>query len=94
MGTVFTDEATRRQLLADGTLKPGSKEGSYDLTGIEFGGKRYPGVDHMDVQTTPFPAASAIGIDEPTIVTIGYGFLRQYKTVWDYRLKRIYLLAR
>ncbi|WP_130736067.1 hypothetical protein [Flavobacterium sp. J27] len=32
------------------------------------------------------------GITEPNLMTIGYRFLMEYKTVWDYHNKKIYIL--
>jgi hypothetical protein len=93
-GAIFTDEASKARLLTTGVLKAGRDDGSYDLDSIDLGDHHLPGVKGVEVSTDPFPPASAIGTTTRTVVTIGYGFLRQYKTVWDYREKRIYLLAR
>ena len=35
---------------------------------------------------------NALGITEPNLMTIGYRFFSQYKTVWDYDKKKIYIL--
>jgi hypothetical protein len=34
-----------------------------------------------------------IGISEPNTLTLGYGFLSRYKTVWDFDNRLLYLLA-
>jgi hypothetical protein len=39
-------------------------------------------------------ANNAIGITETNSLTLGYSFLNQYKTVWDFGSKKIYVLKR
>lgn len=43
-------------------------------------------------QTLPF--RKAIGITESNYMSIGYRFFDQYKTVWDYEGKKIYILEK
>lgn len=50
--------------------------------------------ERMEVEEGPAPAAKSIGITEDTKLSLGYALLRQYKLVRDFRLERIYLLAR
>tara|TARA_R110002020_G_scaffold155391_1_gene336396 strand:+ start:12049 stop:13002 length:954 start_codon:yes stop_codon:yes gene_type:complete len=38
------------------------------------------------------PVRKALGITEDTVLTFAYRFLVQYKTVWDYKRKKIYVL--
>lgn len=52
-----------------------------DLKGIEF-------ANLEDTQIV----RNALGITEPNILDIGYRFFSQYKTVWDYTNKKIYIL--
>ncbi|TCP64617.1 hypothetical protein [Sphingomonas sp. PP-CE-1G-424] len=94
-GTLFTSEVGKRRLLTEGRLTPSrTKPGTFDLHGLRIGGHVMPDVPAIAVETTPFAAAAPIGLTEPDILTIGYGLLRQYKTVWDYRQHHIYLLER
>lgn len=94
-GTLFTSDAKKQRMLEDGRLSPSrEKPGSFDLHGLQINGDPTTDIRGIDVEEGPFPAAAPIGITEPDILTIGYGFLRQYKTMWDYRSRRIYLLAR
>lgn len=94
-GTLFTSNANRQRLLKDGRLRPSrGKPGSFDLHGLALDGRTTIDIPGIDVAEGPFAAAAPIGIDEPDVLTIGYGLLRQYRTVWDYRSRRIYLLPR
>jgi len=40
------------------------------------------------------PVRKGLQITEPNYISFGYRFLDQYKTVWDYEEKKIYILAR
>lgn len=93
-GSLFTDAAGKAALLRSRHLTVSSgKGGAYDLAGLELAGQSLPVISAVEVETARSPAAAPIGINEPHLVTIGYGLLRQYKTVWDYRCRRIYLLV-
>lgn len=93
-GSLFTDAAGKAALLRSRHLTVSSdKGGAYDLAGLELAGHSLPVISAVEVETARSPAAAPIGISEPHLLTIGYGLLRQYKTVWDHRRRRIYLLA-
>lgn len=92
-GTLFTDEQTKALLVKEGTLS-NERDAAFDLNGLAMDGKSLPNIAKITVSTSAFPASEPIGIVEKNILTIGYGFLSQYKTVWDYRSHTIYLLAR
>lgn len=93
-GTLYTSEAEKAQLLHNGQLKPSATDAdSFDLSGLRIGGHDMPTITGISVETTRFAAAAPIGLNEPSILTIGYGFLQHYKTVWDYRQHNIYLLT-
>jgi len=49
------------------------------------------GVESSTVEGTQV-IRKELGITEPNLMTIGYRFLSQYKTVWDYAQKKIYIL--
>ena len=61
---------------------------------IVLGGKfktALKGIEHSDLKGTQV-SRKELEIVEPNLMTIGYRFLSQYKTVWDYALKKIYIL--
>ena len=94
-GALYTNAKTKALLIAAGSLTSSSKnDGSFDLKDVVIGGRDFPGIKNMDVNVSVFPAAAPIGLKEDNILSIGYGFLSQYKTVWDYQRRYIYLLAR
>lgn len=49
------------------------------------------GVESSTLEDTQVIRKEA-GVTEPNLLTIGYRFLLQYKTVWDYDKKKIYIL--
>ena len=49
------------------------------------------GVELTDLEDTQI-IRKALGIVEPNIIDIGYRFFAQYKTVWDYDKRKIYIL--
>ena len=65
---------------------------SYGRPTDDLGGTPVADIPGLDVSTAPFAAAEPLGLKETTILSIGYGLLRRYKTVWDFRRGRIYLL--
>jgi len=92
-GAIYTNAATWHRLTAEGHLKPSLHDkDEFDLSGLRFRGGIMASIDGMGVTTSHFPAAKPIGLAEQNIITLGYGFLKQYKTVWDFKRKRIYLL--
>jgi hypothetical protein len=40
----------------------------------------------------PMPFKKSLLITEQNMITLGYRFLSQFKTVWDYENKKIYIL--
>ena len=94
-GIFYTSEEGKARLLKEGRLTPSKeKPDRLDLHGWELNGHPMPDLKGIEVKTTPFPAAAPIGITEPDVLSLGYNILSQFKTVWDYPGKRIYLLAR
>lgn len=80
------------RLLASGVLKPSGKDGRYDLSGLMIGATALPDLKEIFVLTSGFPAAVPTGLTDPAVLVLGYAFLRQFKTVWDYREQKLYLL--
>lgn len=92
-GALYTTEAGRARLLRDGGLIPAAKNpAAFDVHGLQLDGHELPTILAVEVRTKPSPAAGSIGITEADHLTIGYGLLKQFKTVWDFRRKRIVLL--
>jgi len=93
-GYVWIDAAMRSRLISDGKLKPERQESDLmQLEGIMIEGA---GTYEMSVGVlpAPFPAATPIGLPTSNVVVFGYSFLSQYKTVWDFAGKSIYLLEK
>ena len=53
-----------------------------------------PSIPSIAVHTTPSPAGAPIGINETDWLVLGYAALHQFKTVWDYERRLLYLLER
>lgn len=93
-GALYVDARTRARLVEEGRLRPSpSRRGAYDLDGLRLGGRRMPVLRAIDVEAPPSRAGTAIGIVEPVQLSIGYGLLRHFRTVWDNHGRAIYLLA-
>jgi hypothetical protein len=96
-GNIFADAATLERLTAAGAIKPVvGEEGSVDVKAVQF--SKGPAIPLAKIATHPIegaaPFAKAIGVSSPRIMSLGYAFLQQYKTVWDYPNKTLYLLKR
>ena len=63
------------------------------LTGSD-GGTITASVNAVPVFHQPGPAAVPMGTPEANIISLRYAFLSQYKMVWDYPDKKIYLLKK
>lgn len=94
-GRVFTDAATQERLERGGWLKRSAIDPeAFDLEGGELPGGMKISLREMVVDHGTFPAAAPLGMESPNILSLGFAFLHQYKTVWDYPNKKIYLLQR
>lgn len=92
-GALYTTEAGKARLLGDGRLTPSATDpDAFDIHGLEIDGHLLPVISAVEVRTEPSPASGSIGITEADHLTLGYGLLRQFKTVWDFPQKRIVLL--
>lgn len=92
-GALMISNARKAQLIADGHLKPAMEPDEYDLASVRVADAITIDLPALEVGEGPSPAAKSIGISEDTELELGYAFLKQYKTVWDFRKKRLYLLA-
>jgi hypothetical protein len=93
-GALVISDAKKAQLFASGHLKRGGEEGTYDITGVRIANRVNVAFPSMEVERGPSPSAKPIGITEDVELQLGYALLKQYKAVWDFRGKRLYLLAR
>lgn len=92
-GTLYTTEAVKAEMLADGRLVPSpAGPDAWDLRGLELSGQPMPMIVGISVETQPSPAAAAKGVTEAHELVIGYAFLRQFRTLWDFPRRRILLL--
>lgn len=92
-GALFTSVSVKARLVREQRLRASrSKPGAFDLCDFDLAGRRFAGVPEIDVNTGGYAAAAPIGIRDPDVLTIGYGLLSRYKTIWDYSRKRIYIL--
>jgi hypothetical protein len=92
-GLLFTDVQSRDRLIDSGMLKPAGND-KYDLSGLKIGDTSLPDLKGITVQTVAFPAAEQTGLNDKRVLILGYAFLNNYKTVWDYPGKTMYLLQK
>jgi hypothetical protein len=92
-GILFTDVESKDRLIGSGVLKPAGDD-KYDLSSLKTGETTLPDMKGITVQTIAFPAAEQTGLNDKRVLVMGYAFLSNYKTVWDYRGKMIYLLQK
>lgn len=96
-GNLYVDDATRAKLTEAGVLKPvAGEDNPADITGVRFSTGTTVNLPHFAVHSPEGaePFAKAIGLTQPNVLSMGYGFLNQFKTVWDYPNKTLYLLKR
>ena len=92
-GSLYTTEAARAQLVADGRLVPSATDPeAWDLMGLELDGRPMPKIPAISVEIGPSPSARAKGLTEAHELVLGYAFLHQFRTVWDFPGRRIVLL--
>jgi hypothetical protein len=94
-GSIFADATTLEHLKANGEIKPvAGEDNPVDVEALRF--SEGPAIPLAKLATHPSegatPFAKAMGVASPRIISLGYAFLRQYKTVWDYPNKTLYLL--
>jgi|GEM_PF-564178 len=66
----------------------------YTIKGLHLSAALTASISGVPVSNQPGPAAGPMGTPETNIISLGYSFLSQYKTVWDYPDKKIYLLRK
>lgn len=92
-GSLNITEEKRRRLVDGGRLTPTEDPDKFDLSGVWIADKIDVSVPRIEVEVGPSASAAAVGITEDTELELGFAFLRNFKTVWDYRRKQLYLLA-
>lgn len=93
-GSLYTTEGNKARLIAEGRLTPSATDPDvFDLAGVEIAGHVMPVIPGIDVVIGPSHSSRSTGITETEELVIGYALLRQFKSVWDYRQNRLYLLA-
>ncbi len=93
-GNIYADTATLEHLAAIGAVSPTQGTGDLNILAVRF--REGPAIpmaklaSHAIEEAKPF--AKGIGVTSPRILSLGYVFLKQYKTVWDYPNGTLYLL--
>lgn len=97
-GMLQLDSPSSKELRSKGYVFDYGTDGDGDtllnVKNITIDGKfktALKGVEFSDLEGTQI-IRNALDITEPNILDIGYRFLSQYKTVWDYENKKIYIL--
>jgi hypothetical protein len=93
-GAVYMTKATQARLTEQRLLTtvPGRGDILYNIAGVSLTPDIKAKVSSIHVFNETPPSAAPIGTPEPDIIQFGYAFLRQYKTVWDFSERKIYLL--
>lgn len=91
-GGLWISQETQDHMIKEGTLRLESDGQSYSLNNIRIGEVPVKSIGHIEIHHEPFAASKSIGMPEQNVITFGFGLLNQYKTVWDYQAKKIYLL--
>lgn len=96
-GNIFADAATQDHLAAiDAISAAAGAEGAVNIKAVRF--SKGPAIAMAKLASHPVegaaPFAKAVGLTSPRVMMLGYAFLKQYKTVWDYPNGTLYLLKR
>ncbi len=92
-GSLNIGEEKRRRLLDGGQLSRTEGSDTFDLTGVRIADKIDISAPGIEVEEGASASAAPVGITEDTELELGFVFLRNFKTVWDYREKQLYVLA-
>ncbi|MFZ6648602.1 hypothetical protein ACO0LO_22960 [Undibacterium sp. TJN25] len=93
-GALYVDAATKSNMIQAGLLTNPGDDDTYDLTQLKINGQTFPDIKGIAVYTDGFPPAKSTGLVDKVVLTIGYGWLKNYKTVWDSQRKTIYVLEK
>lgn len=94
-GNLFADASTLERLSAMGVISfTQGAETAVDIKTLRF--IKGPAISVAGIEVHPVeataPFAKAVGLASPQLLMLGYAFLKQYKTVWDYPNHKLYLL--
>ena len=94
-GTFYPTESTKSRLLLDGVLSPPNDNNESKLNAVELATGLKIDLNYLHVRPhdTGNAMKKSIGITEDDFIGLGYGFLSEFVTVWDYDNQKIYLLA-
>lgn len=97
-GSLQLDKSSNEALRSKGAVQNSGIDSSRDtllnVKNITIDGKLETSLKGVESTTLAHNQITrkALGINEPNLMTFGYRFLSQYKTVWDYAAKKIYIL--
>ena len=97
LGTLYLNDDLKKIWVDNGTLiLPGDGSEKVNVKSLVLPGglKTAPGNVLFSSQQNATAHNQSIGVTEANSIALGYGFLSQYKTVWDYQARIIYLLER
>ena len=72
---------------------PTENPDTFDLATVRIADRIDVSAPGIEVEEGASASAAPVGITEDTELELGFVFLRNFKTVWDYREKQLYLLA-
>ncbi len=95
-GELAIREETQTTFTKAGLLSRSDQPGepTYNLSGIELTTSQKASMASITVINDPYPAAEPLGIPTENILMLGYAFLSQYATVWDFQGQTLYLLEK
>ena len=98
-GSLEMDDALRNDLVKTGNLLPlpgRDVDGSpvYWVIDLELTSGVHISLPAMTIQSVGSPADKGIGITERATIFLGFQAISQFKTVWDWPNRTIYLLER
>lgn len=95
-GVLYPTEDFKKEISGKGILSGKNIEQEARLNDIEFsnGYKSFSTQIHVLSPNEGAGIRRVIGFKTENILSLGHGFLSQYKTIWDFEGKKLYLLER
>ena len=99
VGVLEMDDKQRDSMIKEGSLLPLAEKDDdgntlYHVKDLEVVPGVHVSLPGMTVRHVGSIADKGIGITEPAAIYLGYEFLSQFKTIWDWPNQTIYLLQR
>ncbi len=93
-GMAYMSKSVEDRLISKGIIAPAqSQEGPlYDISAIKLTPALDASLAQIRIASDGFPAAEPLGIPETELLVLGYGFLRNHKTIWDFKGRKIFIL--